>query len=106
MAIKKSISTIKATIFVACFVALFGFTLNAQNTVYTWNGSVSSSWDDPGNWDSGYVPGPFEEIVINSPDTPLFLDRDVMVGNFTVGLNSSIEFESNLVWLSISVQAR
>ncbi len=41
----------------------------------TWTGSVSTVWNVDGNWDTGSVPGPDDDVVVNGNVTgpPLFL---------------------------------
>lgn len=46
---------------------------------YTWTGTINSSWDSTGNWNSSVVPTSSDTITINSTSNSLVLD-----GNRTV----------------------
>ncbi|MFN4123736.1 MAG: hypothetical protein ACK4GL_10595, partial [Flavobacteriales bacterium] len=61
-----------------------GRVVGPQN--YTWLGSISSSWDDPDNWDLGTVPGnPLDNITIPSSFTnELIITGTRSSNNFTV----------------------
>ncbi len=51
----------------------------------TWDGSVSTDWDNAFNWDLGLVPAPGDKVVITSgmPFDPT-LSTDVIIGQLTL----------------------
>ncbi len=55
------------------------FTGRNSRATYVWNGSVSSSWDEPLNWTPNGFPSPSDEIVVNVPGANLLVITDSKV---------------------------
>jgi hypothetical protein len=53
----------------------------ADSTTKQWIGAVSSSWNTAGNWSPAGVPGPGDDVVINSVANDPTLDIDITLGN-------------------------
>ncbi len=72
------------------------FTITSNNV---WSGSVSSDWNDPGNWSCGYVPGP--ESIVMIPDVPnkplLSTGSQAYVNDLTVESGSSLIINGNII---------
>ncbi|MBW6502201.1 MAG: DUF2341 domain-containing protein, partial [Bacteroidales bacterium] len=72
------------------------FTITADNI---WSGSVSSDWNDPGNWSCGLVPGP--ESIVMIPDVPnkplLNTGSQAYVNDLTVENGSSLIINGNII---------
>ena len=61
-----------------------------------WNGSVSSDWFDPANWNGGVVPGSTDDVTIpgNAPNQPV-LTNDVTVNTFQTTGGGFIDVDGN-----------
>ncbi len=50
----------------------------------TWEGTENSDWDEPDNWDSGYVPNDTDDVVLADQGNSPVLNLDVTVRDLTV----------------------
>ncbi|MBZ0166332.1 MAG: hypothetical protein K8I00_05945, partial [Candidatus Omnitrophica bacterium] len=50
----------------------------------TWEGDVSSDWENPMNWDLGFVPGPNDHAIIPPVATQPILTANVMIDQLTL----------------------
>ncbi|MBK7430511.1 MAG: hypothetical protein IPI62_06145 [Bacteroidetes bacterium] len=48
-------------------------------TSYTWNRSISSDWNNPGNWTPNAVPDSVDIITIGAATRPLNLTSEVKI---------------------------
>ena len=75
---------------------LLSIGLNFQNSfaaTKTWNGSVSSDWTDPSNWDPSGVPGTGDDVVITAPLSryPVILSsQSISIRNIKINSGGSI----------------
>jgi hypothetical protein len=54
-----------------------------------WTGAVNESWDNPGNWSAGKVPGPLDDVVIDKEGTyAVELNANAAVDSITLGTGS------------------
>src|ERR1700761_5621572 len=53
-------------------------------TSYTWNGSLSSAWNTPGNWTPSGVPGSADNVTIVTGSNICQLSLNQNIGNFTL----------------------
>ena len=61
------------------------YTITVTRLDNTWTGGNSSNWNDPGNWSSGSVPAPTENIVIASgASNTLTISSSVAANNITI----------------------
>ncbi|MBP6532677.1 MAG: hypothetical protein KA285_05305, partial [Bacteroidia bacterium] len=60
-------------------------------TSYTWNGSVSSDWNNPGNWTPNAVPDSVDIITIGAATRPLLLSTETKVTNLICNNSASID---------------
>ena len=67
----------------------------APSDTYTWNGSVSGTWSDGGNWDGGIAPAPGQNIVIpaGSDQAVIDIDTDQLINTLTI--DRDVEFTAN-----------
>jgi len=56
-------------------------TANAQ-TSYTWNGSVSTNWNTPGNWTPNGIPGAVDNVTIVTAGNSCLMPASVGISNF------------------------
>jgi len=56
-------------------------TSNAQ-TSYTWNGSVSTAWNTPGNWTPAGVPGAADNVTIVTAGNSCLMPANETITNF------------------------
>ena len=56
-------------LFILPLSALFA-TWAATAAVVTWTHPGDGLWDDPGNWSTGTLPGPDDDVLVESPATP------------------------------------
>jgi len=85
----------------SCFLLVFGSCLyffmfsNVQSvlagTSYTWNGSISSDWNTPGNWTPNAVPDSVDIITIGAATRPLNLTSEVKITNLICNNSASID---------------
>ncbi|MDO8675400.1 MAG: hypothetical protein Q7K71_04715, partial [Candidatus Omnitrophota bacterium] len=62
----------------------------------TWDGSASTDWDDPFNWDIGLVPGSTDTAVIPSaPANQPTLSTAVNIANLTVNASATVTLAGN-----------
>lgn len=68
----------------------------SQLTSTFWNGSMSSEWDNPGNWSNG-VPSPFVDTFITSGTNPCSTlgASSPACGNLSVGGGGSLSVEGS-----------
>ena len=60
-------------------------------TSYTWNGSISSDWNTPGNWTPNAVPDSVDIITIGAATRPLNLTSEVKITNLICNNSASID---------------
>ena len=65
--------------FIACHLAIS--TLIAAD--FTWNGTVSSSWQEPANWSPAGIPGPGDNVTVPSGKRTIELSDNREVASFT-----------------------
>ena len=67
---------------------LVGLTLLALSvkcqTSYTWNGSVSTAWNTPGNWSPAGVPGAADNVTIVTGSNTCILPGSSTISNLTL----------------------
>lgn len=63
-----------------------------ESTTYVWEGSVSSDWNEPGNWANGLVPTVTSDVVI--PDASTTLNDPILPLSPAASLNT-ISIQSN-----------
>jgi hypothetical protein len=56
-------------------------TANAQVS-YTWNGSVSTGWNTPGNWTPAGVPGSADNVTIVTAANSCLMPANETIANF------------------------
>ncbi|HXB90790.1 MAG TPA: hypothetical protein VNU72_00810, partial [Puia sp.] len=64
-------------------LTLFALTVKCQ-TSYTWNGSVSTAWNTPGNWTPNGVPGAADNVTIVTGSNTCMLNNNVGISNLTL----------------------
>ncbi|TAJ14232.1 hypothetical protein DMA11_05955 [Marinilabiliaceae bacterium JC017] len=67
-------------IFLIVFSPIF---IPGINATVSWKGTISSNWDEPGNWDSGYVPIAEDDVLI--PNSSQNNHSPVLSGNIEIG---------------------
>lgn len=72
-------------IFFSCFPY---FLLHAQ----TWDGSVNTSWNEPGNWSTNTVPISSSDVTIPNTTNKPVLDNDVTIHKFYMSSGSELDF--------------
>lgn len=61
------------------------FTLSVKcQTSYTWNGSVSTAWNTPGNWTPNGVPGPADNVTVVTGSNTCILNTSSTINNLTL----------------------
>lgn len=64
------------------------------NTTITWDGTSSTDWDDPFNWDLGLVPAAGDTVIIPPTAGPILyqptLSTAVTIGNLTIQANAVV----------------
>ncbi|MES2430190.1 MAG: hypothetical protein V4556_04580 [Bacteroidota bacterium] len=63
-------------------------TLNLSLRPNKWEGSIDSSWENPGNWECGTVPDANTDVIINSGS--VILDSDRSVRSLYINPNASL----------------
>src|SRR6185437_15334799 len=67
---------------------LIGLTLLAlsvkSQTSYTWNGTVSTAWNTPGNWSPSGVPGASDNVTIVTGGNTCVLNTSSAINNLTL----------------------
>ena len=59
-----------------------------------WKGSHSTSWEDPENWSSGFVPNEFTNVTIkNSPLNNPIINSNVTIKSLTAEKSSLLKIE-------------
>jgi len=64
-------------------VSLFALTVRCQ-TSYTWNGSVSTAWNTPGNWTPNGIPGAADNVTIVTGSNTCILNTSSSINNLTL----------------------
>jgi hypothetical protein len=63
--------------------------LDADNR---WTGAVNMSWNEPGNWSGGQVPGALDDVTIDlDGDYTIVLEEDAAVRSLTLGADSGTQ---------------
>ena len=77
-------------------VLLIGMTFTVSIEAQSWNGSVSNSWNDSGNWTPGTVPNSASATatVTNGTNNPVLINGAVTIGNLTVGAADSVSIQN------------
>ncbi|MFZ7115816.1 MAG: T9SS type A sorting domain-containing protein [Bacteroidota bacterium] len=91
----------KVVIFASCLLFVSGFVFyvltftNVKSafagTSYTWNGSVSYSWDEPLNWTPNGIPDTTDLISVSGGVRSLILESDRKITNLTCNNSSNID---------------
>ena len=77
-------------------LAFFAFGLNVYAATVTWTGSAGDKdFSNGGNWNTGSIPAPGDEVQLQNNASGLWLDTSMTVGNMYTGNNSSYS-ESSL----------
>jgi len=70
----------------ACFLLLFSCLAFSQTTYaqtsYTWNGSLSTDWNTPGNWTPSGVPTAIDNVTIVTGGNTCLLNASAGITNF------------------------
>lgn len=61
----------------------------------TWNGSVSSDWFAPANWNGGVVPGATDDVQIPGAPNPPILTNDISVHNLVTVSTGFLDVNGN-----------
>lgn len=77
------------TLLTAFLGMTFSICVNAQTTC-TWNGTVSSDWNQPLNWSLGLIPISGSHVVIDSGAYNPVLSQNFTVGNLTINNNTTL----------------
>jgi hypothetical protein len=57
--------------------------VNIQNF---WTGAVNTDWTNPGNWSTGAVPGPNDDVTVDLPGRyTININSDVVIGSLSLG---------------------
>ena len=67
---------------------------NFGNVTITWDGSESTDWDDPFNWDLALVPAPGDSVIIGPLGGGVLyqpvLSTDVVIGNLNILASAAV----------------
>ena len=75
-----------------CYILFFFILSGSSVYAQTWNGSVNSSWNEPGNWSTNTVPISSSDVTIpNTTNSPV-LDNDVTIHKFNMSSGSVLDF--------------
>ncbi|MBI3314622.1 MAG: DUF11 domain-containing protein [Candidatus Omnitrophica bacterium] len=70
----------------------------------TWDGSASTDWDDPFNWDIGLVPGSTDTAVIPSaPSNQPTLSTAVSIANLTINSGATVTLNGKNLTVSTTL---
>jgi microcompartment protein CcmK/EutM len=100
----------RVVILASCFLFLSGIVfymltfMNVKSvlasTSFTWNGTISSDWNEPLNWTPNGIPDSTDLISISVTPRPLVLDTDRKIANLTCNNLSSIDLNGFVLSLS------
>src|ERR1700735_1901301 len=66
-------------------IGLFVFVQTVESqTVYTWKGTLSSSWNNSGNWSPVGIPSPTDNVVILTAPNTCLLASNTSINNLTL----------------------
>lgn len=64
--------------------------------VFSWQGNVSTAWENPLNWSCGKVPDEFADVKVTT-DAPLILNTNVTVRSMTTAPGAAIIIRKNVM---------
>ena len=68
------------------------YTINIKGGTLTWTGTVSSDWNNSGNWDGGIVPNANYDVVIPDAST---VPNNPYISSTTIATCANLTLESN-----------
>ncbi|MEQ8471097.1 MAG: PKD domain-containing protein [Marinoscillum sp.] len=72
----------------------FSISGNATSLPFTWNGSVSSAWENADNWSSGSVPTSSDNVIITTTSNDPIVVDDRAVDNLEIESGATLTVES------------
>jgi len=85
------------------FIPMLNFSVLADPGAKTWTGTISSSWNNPGNWNPSGVPGSSDDVVFDGTSTAgCSIDISPTVKSVTIqsGYTGTVSLGSNTLTIN------